>query len=86
MTDRDFSRLKRPRVEMPSFVEVALTDQKLMLAFRSRPAYQQNDYLSWITRAKRPATVERRLEQMLRELMQGNVYMKMDYNPLVPFD
>ena len=52
-----------------------------MDAFRTRPAYQQNDYLGWINRAKRPETKERRLRQMLSELERGDVYMKMDWRP-----
>ncbi|HSH04861.1 MAG TPA: YdeI/OmpD-associated family protein, partial [Anaerolineae bacterium] len=42
---------------------------------------QQNDYLGWINRAKRPATKQKRLNQMLDELEQGGVYMKMDHPP-----
>jgi len=50
-------------------------------AYGSRPAYQQNDYIGWITRAKRPETKEKRLHQMLDELRHGDVYMEMDYRP-----
>ena len=52
-----------------------------MDAYRARPDYQQNDYLGWINRAKRPETKERRLQQMLLELERGDVYMKMDWRP-----
>jgi hypothetical protein len=38
------------------------------------PDYQRNDYLSWITRAKREETQQKRLEQMLDELERGHVY------------
>jgi len=48
-----------------------------MAAYRARPPYQRNDYLGWIDRAKRPQTKARRLQQMLDELEQGDVYMKM---------
>ena len=48
-----------------------------MAAYLARPAYQQNDYLGWIARAKRPETEAQRLAQMLDELEQGGVYMKM---------
>ena len=48
-----------------------------MAAYRSRPAYQQNDYLSWINRAKLEETRQRRLGQMLAELTRGDRYMKM---------
>ncbi len=64
---------------MPTFVRAALMEHDLMQAFRSRPAYQQNDYLGWIGRAKRESTQLRRLAQMLEELARGDVYMKMSY-------
>lgn len=79
MDTPDFSNLSRPIQEMPEFVEEALEARGLMAVYRSRPPYQQNDYLSWITRAKRPATKEKRLLQMLDELEQGDTYMKMPY-------
>jgi len=71
------SRLQRPRNPMPDFVARALAEKGMAEAFASRPAYQQNDYLGWIARAKRPATREKRLRQMLDELVRGGVYMKM---------
>lgn len=71
------SRLKRPRHPMPEFVAQELKDRGLMEAYKARPAYQQNDYLGWINSAKRPATTEKRLAQMLRELESGGVYMNM---------
>jgi len=64
---------------MPAFVRMALTGQKLMEAFRSRPPYQQNDYLGWISRAKLEATKQKRLNQMLDELRGGRLYMKMKW-------
>ncbi|MCP4420124.1 MAG: YdeI/OmpD-associated family protein [Chloroflexi bacterium] len=75
------SRLKRARYEMPNFVQDALLERELMAAYRTRPPYQQNDYIGWITRAKRPETKEKRLAQMLDELEGGDKYMKMDYHP-----
>jgi uncharacterized protein YdeI (YjbR/CyaY-like superfamily) len=51
-----------------------------MKAYRDRPPYQQNDYVGWITRAKLPATREKRLQQMLDELKAGGVYMHMKWN------
>jgi uncharacterized protein YdeI (YjbR/CyaY-like superfamily) len=76
-----FSNLKRPRYPMPDYVKDALTQRGLMQAYRERPAYQQNDYIGWITQAKRPETVQKRLDQMLDELERGDKYMKMDYRP-----
>lgn len=77
----DFSRLQRPRVSMPADVQAALRSRGLQAAYRQRPAYQQNDYLAWIGRAVRPATRQKRLEQMLDELQRGGVYMKMKWSP-----
>jgi uncharacterized protein YdeI (YjbR/CyaY-like superfamily) len=62
---------------MPDFVKTALEERNLMNAFNERPAYQQNDYIGWISRAKRQETKLKRLQQMLDELKQGGVYMKM---------
>lgn len=64
---------------MPEFVRRALEDRNLMDAYKARPWYQRNDYLGWITRAKRDETVHRRLDQMLDELERGDLYMKMPY-------
>ena len=66
---------------MSRAVECALLKNCLLDAYHARPAYQQNDYLGWINRAKRPETKERRLQQMLAELEHGDVYMKMDWRP-----
>jgi hypothetical protein len=84
MGEAKFRNLKRPRYPMPDFIRKALVEHGLMEAYRDRPAYQQNDYLGWITRAKRQKTIEKRLAQMLDELERGNVYMKMDYRPKGP--
>ena len=81
MNDSDFSGLSRPIQPMPEFVLDALNERDLLAAYKSRPPYQQNDYLSWINRAKRPATKEKRLHQMLDELARGDTYMKMPYRP-----
>ena len=81
MNEEKPSRLKRPRYEMPDDIREALHERGLMEAYRSRPPYQQNDYIGWITRAKRPETRQRRLAQMLSELESGDKYMKMDYKP-----
>ena len=73
----DFSKLSRSIQPMPDSIREAVEERDLTEAYRSRPPYQQNDYLSWITRAKRPETHQKRLDQMLDELEQGDVYMKM---------
>jgi uncharacterized protein YdeI (YjbR/CyaY-like superfamily) len=77
----NMTHLKRPRHPMPTFVEEALLERNLMKAYRSRPAYQQNDYIGWITKARRKETQEKRLAQMLDELGRGSKYMKMPYHP-----
>ncbi len=74
-----FANLKRPRYPMPDFIKKALEETKLMETYKARPAYQKNDYIGWITRAKKPETVVKRLNQMLDELRAGDVYMKMPY-------
>ncbi len=72
--------MTRARHQMPEFVAEALARHGLQAAYDARPPYQRNDYLGWITGAKRPATRERRLEQMLQELASGDVYMKMRWS------
>ncbi len=79
MPTADFSRLKRALQPMPAFVRKALAKGKLTARYRARPAYQQNDYLSWIQRAKRVETRRKRLEVMLDDLRRGNRYMGMPY-------
>ena len=64
---------------MPEFVLESLLARGLMGAYEARPPYQQNDYIGWITRAKREQTKQKRLNQMLDELENGDKYMKMDY-------
>ncbi len=66
---------------MPEFVKQALAKNSLVKAYRERPPYQQNDYLGWISRAKRQETAQKRLNQMLQELEHGGQYMKMRWNP-----
>ncbi len=67
----------RPRYPMPEYIRKALEARGLRDAYDARPPYQRNDYIGWITRAKRPETQEKRLNQMLDELQKGDVYMKM---------
>lgn len=71
----------RPRYPMPDFFRDALNARGLMNAYRSRPRYQQNDYIGWINRAKGAETKQKRLNQMLDELEKGGVYMRMKWNP-----
>ena len=45
---------QRPRYEMPDFIHEALNERGLMDVYRSRPPYQQNDYIGTlcVTRTK----------------------------------
>lgn len=72
-------RVRRPRQPMPPEVAIALKRSALEDAFEERPPYQRNDYLGWISRAKRDDTRNRRIDQMLAELRAGDVYMKMPW-------
>ena len=73
--------MARPRHPMPADVSAVLAERGVLDDYRSRPAYQRNDYLGWIAAAKRPETRQRRIDQMLDELECGGVYMKMDHPP-----
>ena len=75
------SRLTRTVHPMPDFVRDALDAAQLADLYNARPDYQRNDYLGWITRAKREETRMKRLQQMLDELRQGDVYMRMPWRP-----
>jgi hypothetical protein len=65
---------------MPAPVRKMLIGRGLLDAYRSRPAYQRNDYLGWIERAQRDETRRKRLKQMMEELAAGDRYMRMRWN------
>jgi uncharacterized protein YdeI (YjbR/CyaY-like superfamily) len=71
--------LSRTRHKMPDYIREALNKRKLMDAYHERPDYQQNDYIGWIIGAKREATKEKRLAQLLHELEGGKLYMNMKW-------
>ena len=73
--------MKRPAHPMPDFVADLLDSEGLRALYDQRPWYQRNDYLGWISTAKRPETRLKRTRQMLGELRAGNVYMKMAWRP-----
>ncbi|MBO6587252.1 MAG: YdeI/OmpD-associated family protein [Gracilimonas sp.] len=79
MKRKEKSGLSRDIYPMPDFVEDALKEHQLLELYYERPAYQQNDYIGWISRAKQEKTRLKRLNQMLDELRKGGLYMKMDY-------
>ncbi|MCL1914371.1 MAG: YdeI/OmpD-associated family protein [Eubacteriaceae bacterium] len=64
---------------VPPFVSQALDDKGLWDLYKARPPYQRNDYIGWITRAKREETRQKRLAQMLGELEGKSGYMGMEY-------
>lgn len=66
---------------MPEAVLAALIDRGVVDDYRARAAYQRNDYLGWIERAKRPVTRSTRIAQMLDELECGGVDMRMEHPP-----
>ena len=72
---------RRPPQPMPKAVLDALAARGVLADYEARPFYQRNDYLAWIARAKRTETRERRLAQMLDELEEGGVYMRMPHAP-----
>lgn len=69
--------LSRDLHPMPAFVATALDRAGLRAAYDARLPCQRNDYIGWITGAKREETRRKRLGQMLDELRRGDVYMKM---------
>lgn len=74
------SELKRALNPMPEDVRSALVKHGLVEVYEARPPHQRNDYLGWITHAKREETRARRLRQMVDELEKGGVYMNMKWN------
>lgn len=69
----------RERHHMPNDIVAALKSSGLRADYNARPAYQRNDYIGWINRAKTSETRIKRLEQMLTELAQGGIYMGMEH-------
>ncbi|WP_245262104.1 YdeI/OmpD-associated family protein [Hoeflea sp. 108] len=65
---------------MPDWIRSELVSRGVFEAYEARPAYQRNDYLGWITKAKLEVTRRKRLDQMLDELKRGGVYMRMAWN------
>lgn len=74
------STLKRDINPMPTHIRALLSKQGLLKIYNARPPYQRNDYIGWISRAKLEKTREKRINQMLAELKQGDRYMKMRWS------
>ncbi len=70
----------RPRYPMPEDVMAELQKEGLAETYDARPPYQRNDYIGWITRARRPETRRKRINQMVDELRSGDAYMGMAYS------
>ena len=81
MPNAKMPSLKRAVHEIPKYVATALHEHNLKKDYDSRPPYQRNDYIGWITRAKLDATRQKRLNQMLSELKGKKIYMNMQYKP-----
>lgn len=79
-TGQKATPVSRARYPMPDDVKQALQQEELTAQYEVRPPYQRNDYIGWITRAKRPETRQKRLYQMLQELRTGDAYMGMPYS------
>jgi len=71
--------MKRKKYSMTDEIKLRLDKNSLMKDYLNRPPYQQNDYIGWIQRSKKPETKEKRLQQMLYELKKGGIYMKMKH-------
>lgn len=63
--------------DIPEDIAELLRQKGLWEAYKARPPYQQNDYMGWIGRAKRPETREKRIGVMFSELRAGRGYMGM---------
>jgi uncharacterized protein YdeI (YjbR/CyaY-like superfamily) len=74
------TRMTREIHDMPDHIYAALDESGLWEAYRSRPPYQQNDYIGWINRAKRQETKDKRIRIMLSELQAGSGYMGLAWN------
>ena len=81
ITPEEERKLSREVYPLPGFIDEALKEEGLDHSYMKRPAYQKNDYIGWIGRAKTEKTLIKRLDQMLEELRAGDKYMKMRYGP-----
>jgi len=78
--DMDTSKMTWRVYDIPDYVTAALDESGLWECYRTRPPYQRNDYIGWITRSKREEMRQKRLTQMLEELQSGDAYMGRWYN------
>ncbi|MDR1093955.1 MAG: YdeI/OmpD-associated family protein [Clostridiales bacterium] len=68
---------------LPDGLRSRLAAEGLTEAYRLRPRYQRAEYISWIERAVRSETKERREAQMIDELRGGGAYMGRAYKARV---
>jgi hypothetical protein len=67
---------------VPRDIREALVQRGLLDAYAARPPYQRGEYVAWIESSPIEWTRQKRLNQMLAELEQGGIYMKMARRPL----
>jgi len=72
--------ITRPEKELPEGLLAKLISNDLLEVYNKRPRYQRTDYISWIEKAVRAETKEKRTAQMIEELKNGDAYMGMAYN------
>ena len=77
---KNTNKMTRTVYSIPCYISSALDESGLWERYRARPPYQRNDYIGWITHAKREETRRKRLNQMLDELRSGETYMGMEYH------
>lgn len=58
----DSSKLHRSVYPLPDDILAELSKRNLLEAYKARPDYQKNDYIGWISRAKRMETREKKIE------------------------
>jgi hypothetical protein len=64
-------RSRRPPHRMPLFMRQAIEEFGLAAAYLARPPHQQNEYISWVTGARKEETRRGRLARVLDELSSG---------------
>lgn len=69
----------RSEKELPNDLRRILVQEGQLENYEARPRYQRTDYISWIEKAARTETREKRITQMLEELQNGDAYMGMAY-------
>lgn len=71
--------IPRQEKQLPADLKALLIQEGQLENYEARPRYQRTDYITWIERAARTETREKRITQMLEELRGGDAYMGMNY-------